>query len=473
MPPHEENVENEVVLVSNANNLKLFNMTDVPDIDSSENSTGHTSKGVPNNDKEGVKKPDTYNAILMHAITGGLRTYLLAHGARGGLNFFLQLTMMLRKSKIRIGHAFRYGFFGKDALRFGLAFGGFSFLWKLINNGLRHARGKDDRWNGMVAGSIAGLSILAEKRERRISIAQQLFVRAMQGVYNAGRARDYFHFPHGDSLLFAVCSAQLLYAYTIQPDTIPPEFLQFMVKTARVPREVLALNKKYVTTNMPIDVEEALNILRKYKGTEYAFKVVSKMGQHPTTIPCALIHSSSDSCMYADVERFYKVFKDILPIYTALNTVSMLVFKTKDFFQNPLDRIQKSVFNTVRSSAFLSTFVSGYLTEICFHRNLVNYGLTAWDHKYLYWITGFITSLSIFLEDKRRRTDLALYVLPKAAESWYKIMYQRNWIFELHKNADVYFFSAAMGIVMAFYQHEPEVLSPIVRTVLRKFAGKN
>ncbi|CAG8501558.1 8173_t:CDS:2 [Ambispora leptoticha] len=462
MPPHEKDVENGGELVG-TKGLKPFNVTKVvTEISPSENNNGNISNGVPKLDKGEVKKPDTYKAILAHAITGGLRTYLLAHGARGALNFILHLTMMLRKRKLRIGRAFKYGFFGKDALRFGLAFGGFSFLWKLINNGLRHTRGKDDMWNGMVAGSIAGLSILAEKRERRITIAQQLFVRAMQGVYNAGQAREYFHFPHGDSILFAVCSAQLLYAYTMQPNTIPPEFLHFMVKTAGVSRETLAFNKKFVTTKMPIDVEEALNILRKYKGTEKAVKLVSEMGRHPVTIPCAIIHPTTDSCIYTDIERFYKVFKDILPVYTALNTVSI-----------PLDRIQKSAFNTVRSSAFLATFVSGYLTEICLHRNLVTAGLIAWDHKYLYWITGFITSLSIFLEDKRRRTDLALYVLPKAAESWYKIMYQRNWIFELHKNADVYFFSVAMGIVMAFYQHEPEVLSPIVRTVLRKFAGNN
>jgi Tim17/Tim22/Tim23/Pmp24 family len=64
-----------------------------------------------------------------------------------------------------------------DALRFGAMFGSFSLLWKLINNGMRQYRGKEDRLNGMVAGTIAGLSILFEKKERRVDIAQQLFVR--------------------------------------------------------------------------------------------------------------------------------------------------------------------------------------------------------------------------------------------------------------------------------------------------------
>lgn len=46
-----------------------------------------------------------------------------------------------------------------------------------MNNGLRHYRGKEDRLNGMIAGAIAGLSIMFEKKERRVDIAQQMFVR--------------------------------------------------------------------------------------------------------------------------------------------------------------------------------------------------------------------------------------------------------------------------------------------------------
>lgn len=42
---------------------------------------------------------------------------------------------------------------GTDALRFGSFFGTFSFLWKLVNNGLTLYRGTDDRINGAIAGN--------------------------------------------------------------------------------------------------------------------------------------------------------------------------------------------------------------------------------------------------------------------------------------------------------------------------------
>lgn len=70
-----------------------------------------------------------------------------------------------------------------DALRFGAMFSSFALLWKSVNNGMRLYRGKDDRLNGLVGGAVAGLSILFEKKERRLDIAQQMLVRQVDS-YN-------------------------------------------------------------------------------------------------------------------------------------------------------------------------------------------------------------------------------------------------------------------------------------------------
>lgn len=48
---------------------------------------------------------------------------------------------------------------------------------------MRLYRGKDDRLNGLVGGAVAGLSILFEKKERRLDIAQQMLVRQVDS-YN-------------------------------------------------------------------------------------------------------------------------------------------------------------------------------------------------------------------------------------------------------------------------------------------------
>lgn len=127
--------------------------------------------------------------------------FLLAYGIRAGVIFCLSLLRVIRKRYISYRHQERGGpvirvfmhhvrlfraAFGniitaslknETALRFAGMFGSFAFLWKLVNNGMRIYRDKDDRLNGLVAGAVAGLAILCEKQEKRVDIAQQLFVR--------------------------------------------------------------------------------------------------------------------------------------------------------------------------------------------------------------------------------------------------------------------------------------------------------
>lgn len=74
-------------------------------------------------------------------------------------------------------HILQASFKNLDSVRFGAMFGSFALLWKSVNNGMRLYRGKDDRLNGLVGGAVAGLSILFEKKERRVDIAQQMLVR--------------------------------------------------------------------------------------------------------------------------------------------------------------------------------------------------------------------------------------------------------------------------------------------------------
>jgi hypothetical protein len=114
--------------------------------------------------------------------------------------------------------------------------------------------------------------------------------------------------------------------------------------------------------------------------------------------------------------------------------------------------ISKTAWATLKSGAFLATFVSLYQYQVCMHRNLVDIGWIKFNHKYLYYIFGFVCSYaSIFLEDKRRRSELALYVLPKAIQSFYQILYQKHMMIKI-KHFEVIMTSMAMGIIMVSTQ---------------------
>lgn len=114
-------------------------------------------------------------------------------------------------------------------------------------------------WYSAVAGAIAGgVSISFEGRGRGMVIAQQMFVRwaasvlfcvgrltmgdrGLQGTYNAFSTKHNVKVPNGDVLVFSlwsvrfICSsfwiltsfscAQIMYAFLLRPDTIPPSYV--------------------------------------------------------------------------------------------------------------------------------------------------------------------------------------------------------------------------------------------------------
>lgn len=114
----------------------------------------------------------------------------------------------------------------------------------------------------------------------------------------------------------------------MHPDTIPKEFYTFMVKTARVPVEALALNRVRVR-GFPVDLAHVHEYMDRFKPTEQALRTVAAMTENVETIPCAVLHPWIDSCVSNNTGRFTQVTKGILPVYATLNFVPLIVLRMK------------------------------------------------------------------------------------------------------------------------------------------------
>lgn len=57
----------------------------------------------------------------------------------------------------------------------------------------------------------------------------------------------------------------------------------------------------------------------------------------------------------------------------------------------------------------------------------------------MYWVAGGMAALSVLLEKKARRGELALYVLPRAGDSLWYILVNRHFLPDI-KNAEVLLF---------------------------------
>lgn len=119
--------------------------------------------------------------------------------------------------------------------------------------------------------------------------------------------------------------------------------------------------------------------------------------------------------------------------------------------------------DSIRSTTFLSAFVGIFQGVICLHRKVATV-----DHKLVYWIAGGISALSVLLEKKSRRAELALYVLPRSGDSLWYILVNRHLVPNI-KNAEVAIFCACMGGIMYYLEHEPDTMAPFLRGLIRRF----
>lgn len=71
------------------------------------------------------------------------------------------------------------------------------------------------------------------------------------------------------------------------------------------------------------------------------------------------------------------------------------------------------------------------------------------------------------IEKKARRSELALYALPRALDSLYTILYDRKWL-GTFPQGEVILFSLACSGIMYCYDFESRALSPMVKWVIGK-----
>ncbi|KAI5121195.1 hypothetical protein M0805_005996 [Coniferiporia weirii] len=485
----------------------------------------------------------TLRECFEHAARGGLRAGSLGFTLRSGFNIFVLLFRIWKTPRRFRFSLIRHALLGQDSFRFAAMLGTFAALYKLILNSLplllppspsspispsespvtpyyelpvtmaptpsERRRGRlsfraqvhevwlhreTRRWYAVAAGAIAGgAGVLFEKKGRRVAIAQQLFVRGLQGSYNALSTRHNIKVPHGDALVFAFCCGQIMYGFLLRPDTIPPSYSAWIQNASKVPREGVRLNRSLVRSGVfefaevqsLIDLPSITNANRtKLEERLLRAQASADFGEHFG--PCAAVHPWLDSCAVVAPDRFVAVFRWMFPIYGALHLVPAVLFKRKLFWEHPWRVLARAAWGTTRSSAFLGVFVVIYQTFFCLKHNLYEY-LTSphssvrlrkeWAEllisKQSFWLGGLLSGLSLFVEEKRRRGELAMYVLPKGLESAWTMARGRGLVIPTGEYGEALLCAIGMGMVMNTYQNDPQHLSGLVRRILYQFVGPN
>ncbi|KAL7417966.1 hypothetical protein BDY24DRAFT_4964 [Mrakia frigida] len=383
------------------------------------------------------------------------------------------------------------------------------------------------KWHAAMAGFVAGAGSIywiSGKGGERRGVVEQLVVRGLEGFWNGTTRRLGFHVPGGDILLFGLCSGQLMHSWLSAPSRNPPSFNHFISGAFQGPSSAVAIQRSLLNGGkMPHD--EVQNLLSYKRGvtesnrsslesileTLGGFDLVWKGGP---MVPCSALHPDHDSCTMNLVARFFLVFKHMLPVYGALHFIPQLIFKRRLLFSQPsssdppspisddLDGektppalegrrrtmragginwkeltklLWRGIKGTLRSGSFLGGFVVIFHAIVCLQhkiypllKNRTRLRELLVAPQYM-WFAGFMTTFSLFLEEKRRRSELALYVLPRGLSVLHSMLRKRAWIPRHVPLGEGVLAGLAMAILCDRSRWGQEDLGGLVKRVMYQF----
>ncbi|ETW87224.1 hypothetical protein HETIRDRAFT_431632 [Heterobasidion irregulare TC 32-1] len=137
-------------------------------------------------------------------------------------------------------------------------------------------------------------------------------------------------------------------------------------------------------------------------------------------VPCEIIHGTGGvSCTGNAIFRAQHAFLKAVAIYLPVHFIPILLTRPRSLLRLP--EIFRLLIGAVRSASFLSTFVSSIWMAICLTRtHLIARLLPKISHDFYDGPFGCIMAgclacgSSIWIENGRRRGEMALYVLPRA-----------------------------------------------------------
>ncbi|KAI8972378.1 hypothetical protein BDB01DRAFT_730294 [Pilobolus umbonatus] len=137
-------------------------------------------------------------------------------------------------------------------------------------------------------------------------------------------------------------------------------------------------------------------------------------------IDCSVVHEGSLwGCEANALTRFSKGFIKIFPLYLSVHLLPALFFRRTKLLEDPAGGFRHILGASVRSSAFLGTYIGIIWYCICLVRTRIGHQLLGVDQTLLDDTLGplvgsMFCGLSLLIESKHRRGEMTLYVVPRA-----------------------------------------------------------
>jgi len=185
-------------------------------------------------------------------------------------------------------------------------------------------------------------------------------------------------------------------------------------------------------------------------------------------VPCQLMHRSTGcpGCTLHMAMSAKDTFRKCFPFYLSIHLVPFAILNAAKALRDPVGTVFKATTATVRSTSFISAFVALYMGTACLSRRIFQR-----DHRAMYYFAGIVAAQSLLLEKKSRRAELALYLMPRAFDSFASTVIDKKLLPRV-PHAELALFCVTAGGLMHLYENEPDTLAGFMRSTIRRFVHR-
>ncbi|MBA0808338.1 hypothetical protein Gohar_024086 [Gossypium harknessii] len=303
---------------------------------------------------------------------------------------------------------------------------------------LRRKKPKTAKWRALVAGLVAGPSmLLTGSNTRHTSLAIYILMQAAVLASRCGiKSKRFGKFckpltwKHGDIFLMCLSTSEILSSYILKQDCLPPSYKSFLNQHGG--KDIVILQGvKELASGLPFTTLEAIEKI--YKATGVDVKLDPNM-----KIPCSKVNNG------LRIQAVKPLMLEALPV-------------------KPCTILGKGIVDIARSSLFLATYCTSAWMWTC-----MLFGFLRRCSIPLIAIGSFPAGLSVAIEKKSRRMEISLYCLARAIESFLTWMADIGYLPRSKnlKRPDVMIFSLSTAIIMQCYAQERELFNSKYLNVL-------
>ncbi|KAI3662118.1 hypothetical protein MP638_005566 [Amoeboaphelidium occidentale] len=282
------------------------------------------------------------------------------------------------------------------------------------------------------AASISALCLYIIPMEKRLELTLLLFVRALDIVVSSRFSFDHSHGFFG--IVFVFSTWEVLYSWFYSRESIPKAFTKFITKFSDMDQDLIQFLRWKKEGKLDYMKELGYGYEDILKNYCEAKSIDPSLGDPriQSFIKCNPVVHDGMTCEAHALTRFQMAFLRSLSLYIPLYMVPFMIslIKRNQKKNNSSSKIndekethvsiRKPLLSILRSSIFLASLVGTIWYTVCKLRNYFKN-----DHVITPTLATLAGTLTIIIEKPERRTELAMYVMPRAL---YSVFYRSVWL---------------------------------------------